>query len=224
VSSSKPFLSRLGLLQAESGLGDPAIFVISNEEVAEELVGETKSFPKYTTQILNLCNQNAQGTRPSVVGQMSDLVQECPYKTYKEWKQWYLSKKPKAIDEATQRIRAMVGNLRTAIALIDDALIKAWVEDLVIAKSFTGLHFQQAILSRVAKMKKTTFRTARPEEESKGIDGYVGQDRVSIKPETYKSKLGLPESIRIPIIYYEKLKDGIRVDASAVISTDGKLG
>jgi MjaI restriction endonuclease len=224
VSSSKPFLSRLELLQAESGLGDPAIFVISNEEVAEELVGETKSFPKYTTQILNLCNQNAQGTRPSVVGQMSDLVQECPYKTYKEWKQWYLSEKPKAIDEATQRIRAMVGNLRTAIALIDDAMIKAWVEDLVIAKSFTGLHFQQAILSRVAKMKKTTFRTARPEEESKGIDGYVGQDSVSIKPTTYKSKLGLPESIRIPIIYYEKLKDGIRVDASAAISTDGKLG
>jgi hypothetical protein len=222
VSSSKPFLSRLELLQAEFGLGDPAIFVISNEEVAEELVGETKSFPKYTTQILNLCNQNAQGTRPSVVGQMSDLVQECPYKTYKEWKEWYLSKKPKAIDEATQRIRVMVGNLRTAIALIDDAMIKAWVEDLVIAKSFTGLHFQQAILSRVAKMKKTTFQTARPDEESKGIDGYIGKDQVSIKPETYKSKLGLPESIRVPIIYYEKLKDGIRVDASALMP-DRKL-
>ena len=202
---------------------DSRIFVISNEELAEELVGETKTFPKYTTQILNLCNQNAQGTRPSVVGQMSELVQECPYRTYKEWRQWYLSKKPNAIAEATQRIKTMVGNVKTAIAFIDDNMIKTWVEDLVIAKSFTGLHFQQAILSRVAKMKRTTFRIARPDEESKGIDGYIGLEKVSIKPETYKSKLGLPESIRIPIIYYEKLKDGIKVDAASVFGTEPKL-
>jgi len=198
-------------------LKDSRIFIISNEELAQELVGETKTFPKYTTQILNLCNQNAQGTRPSVVGQMSELVQECPYKTYREWRQWYLSRKPNAIADATQRIKTMVGNLRAAIVLIDDNMIKTWVEDLVIAKSFTGLHFQQAILSRVAKMKRTTFRIARPDEESKGIDGYIGQEKVSIKPETYKSKLGLPESIRIPIIYYEKLKDGVRVDAGAIM-------
>jgi hypothetical protein len=204
-------------------LKDSRIFTISNEELAEELVGETKTFPKYTTQILNLCNQNAQGTRPSVVGQMSELVQECPYRTYKEWRQWYLSKKPNAIADATQRIKTMVGNLRAAIALIDDNMIKTWVEDLVIAKSFTGLHFQQAILSRVAKMKRTTFRIARPDEESKGIDGYIGQEKVSIKPETYKSKLGLPESIRIPIIYYEKLKEGVRVDAGAIMPREKLL-
>jgi hypothetical protein len=198
-------------------LRDSSIFTISNEEIAEEFVGDTKIFPKYTTQILNLCNQNAQGTRPSVVGQMSELVQECPYETYGEWRQWYLSRKPNAIADASQRIKTMVGNLRAAIVLIDDNMIKTWVEDLVIAKSFTGLHFQQAILSRVAKMKRTTFRIARPDEESKGIDGYIGQEKVSIKPETYKSKLGLPESIRIPIIYYEKLKDGVRVDAGAIM-------
>jgi hypothetical protein len=204
-------------------LKDSRIFIISNEELAQELVGETKTFPKYTTQILNLCNQNAQGTRPSVVGQMSELVQECPYRTYKEWRQWYLSKKPNAIADATQRIKTMVGNLRAAIELIDDNMIKTWVEDLVIAKSFTGLHFQQAILSRVAKMKRTTFRIARPDEESKGIDGYIGQEKVSIKPETYKSKLGLPESIRIPIIYYEKLKEGVRVDAGAIMPREKLL-
>ena len=199
------------------GLKDPRIFMISNGELAEELVGETNTFPKYTTQILNLCNQNAQGTRPSVVGQMSELVQECPYRTYKEWRQWYLSKKPNAIADATQRIKTMVGNIRDAIALIDENMIRAWVEDLVIAKSFTGIRFQGAILSRVAKMKRTTFRIAQPDEESKGVDGYIGQEKVSIKPETYKSKLGLPESIRIPIIYYEKLKDGVRVDAGAIM-------
>ncbi len=72
-------------------------------------------------------------------------------------------------------------------------------------------------------MKKTTFRLARPDDESKGIDGYIGQTSVSIKPMTYKSKLGLPESIRIPMIYYEKLKDGIKVDAESVLGREMKL-
>lgn len=31
-------------------------------------------FPKYTTQIINIANQNAGGTRPKVVGQMSELI------------------------------------------------------------------------------------------------------------------------------------------------------
>ncbi len=199
------------------------MFVISNEELTEELAGELKIFPKYATQILNLCNQNAQGTRPSVVGQMSELIQGCPYRTFKEWRQWYLSRKPNAIAEATQRVKRMVDNLKAAVALIDDRLIQAWVEDLVIVKSFTGLRFQQAILTRVAKIKRTTSRIARPDEESKGIDGYIGQDPVSIKPDTYKSKLGLPESIQIPIIYYEKLKDGIRVDAGSILAKDEVL-
>ncbi len=154
---------------------------------------------------------------------MSDLVLECPYKSYREWREWYLSRKPNAIVDATQRIKKMVNNLKAALALIDDDLIQAWVEDLVIVKSFTGLRFQQAILSRLAKMKRTTSRIAKSDEESKGIDGYIGQEPVSIKPETYKSKLGLPESIRIPIIYYEKLKDGIRVDAKSVLGKESKL-
>jgi len=94
---------------------------------------------------------------------------------------------------------------------------------LVIVKSFTGLRFQQPILIWIAKMKRTTFRLATPHEESKGIDGYIGQEAVSIKPITYKSKFGLPESIRIPIIYYEKLRDGIRIDAGSILAKERSL-
>lgn len=44
---------------------------MKNEELIQELIGSKNDFPKYTTQILNLANQNAQGTRPRVVGQLS---------------------------------------------------------------------------------------------------------------------------------------------------------
>ena len=49
---------------------------ITNQELAADLSGCALAFPKYTTQLMNLANQNAQGTRPSVVGQMSELIQE----------------------------------------------------------------------------------------------------------------------------------------------------
>jgi hypothetical protein len=47
------------------------------EEEREKLVAEIDpEFPKYTTQIMNTANQNAQATRPRVVGQMSEIVEE----------------------------------------------------------------------------------------------------------------------------------------------------
>jgi len=80
------------------------MFKIKNTELVKEIVGEAKTFPKYTTQIINLANQNSQGTRPKVVGQLSDLIQECPHKEYAKWKEWYLNKKKNAISDATEKI------------------------------------------------------------------------------------------------------------------------
>ena len=49
---------------------------IPNAEVQNLLSGKKIVYPKYVTQIINLANQNAQGTRAKVVGQMSELIQE----------------------------------------------------------------------------------------------------------------------------------------------------
>jgi hypothetical protein len=52
---------------------------------------------------------------------------------------------------------------------------------------------------------------AEPEEESGGIDGYIGGTPISIKPRSYEAKPMLPESIGVRINYYEKVKDGINL-------------
>lgn len=49
---------------------------IKNEELLELNESSTPQFPKYTSQLINLANQNAQVTRPKVVGQLSELFQE----------------------------------------------------------------------------------------------------------------------------------------------------
>lgn len=184
---------------------------IGYAEIQKVVVGDVPVYPKYVTQLLNLANQNAQGTRPRVVGQMSDLIRSFDGETIDEWILWYEERYPEARKEATDRIEKMVARLREAIDLIDRALIETWVRDLILYKTYIGLKFQEAILRKVADLKGTTYRLAERREESQGIDGYIGYTPVSIKPITYRSKGGLVEEIQVEIIYYEKKKGGIDI-------------
>ena len=185
---------------------------IKNEEVATLSNATIYNFPKYTTMIVNLVNGTAQATRPKVVGQMSDLIQEFDGKTLDEWIEWYSARMPNAIDAATKKISSLMSEIKKAVELIDDELIENWVKDLVYNKTFCGLKVQQAILSFIASMYGKEWRLASKEEEAKGIDGFIGDSPVQIKAETYKQKGQLNEVIEVPIIYYEKKKDGLNIE------------
>lgn len=185
---------------------------ITSEEIRKYLDIETPEFHRYMAPLINLANQYAQGTRPKVVGQMSELIQEFKGKTLSEWEDWYLKKNPDAIKNATEKIFQKLQELKNAIKSIDRETVEKWVKDLVIVKTFVGLRFQEAILKKGAEIKGTNYRLSESDEESKGIDGYIGDIPVSIKPYTYKVKAALPEHIGIKIIYYKKIGDGIEVD------------
>lgn len=185
---------------------------ISNGEI-EKLSNASKyPFPKYATQIINLLNSNAQGTRPAVVGQMSELIQEFQGKTLEEWIEWYSIRQPDAVQKATDKIFAMYQLMSEAFAVIDRPMIEAWVKDLVHTKTYCGLKFQSAILAFLAEKYNTTWRLANVEEEAQGVDGYVGNKPVQIKSSTYKLEARLAENIEIPIVYYDKKKDGISIE------------
>lgn len=184
---------------------------IKYEEIKEIEIGEVPKFPKYTTQLLNLANQNSQGTRPRVVGKMTELIQEFDGNTIIEWIEWYEERHPDAREKASDKIEAMIGKLSQAIDKIDRPMIEKWVKDLVLYKTFIGLHFQEAILKKVADIKDTTYQLPTSEEESKGIDGYINGKSISIKPVSYRSKAQLSEEIAAEMIFYEKKRGGITI-------------
>ena len=80
------------------------------------------------------------------------------------------------------------------------------------------MRFQEAILKKGAEIKKTSYRLSDPDEEAKGIDGYIGKIPVSIKPESYKIESFLPELINYKIIYYKKTKNGMDIDYGEILS------
>ncbi len=189
-------------------------FNISDEFICSCNEALPLEFPKYTSQLMNLANQNAHGTRPKVVGQLSELFPEYLNSdldpTKEGWEKWYLKNYPDAMDTAVERINDQIENLKNTLPLVTKDMIKSWVSDLIINKTFNGLYFQKAILQAVAKQENTTFRLANPSEESQGIDGYIGDMPVSIKPDTYEMNR-LSEEINVKIIYYTKKKSGITV-------------
>ncbi len=190
---------------------------ISVEEIRKYLEIETPEFPKYVSPLINLANQYAQGTRPRIVGQMSELIQQFTGKKMSEWEKWYLEQKPEAIKAATEKILKKLENFRDALDKTDESVVEQWVRDLVIVKTFIGLRFQEAILKKGADIKGTNYHLSNPEDEAKGIDGYIGDIPVSIKPHTYKVKAALPEHIAKKIIYYKKVDKGIEVDYGEIL-------
>lgn len=192
------------------------IYNLKNESIEGYNESENYSFPKYTSQLINWANQNAQGTRPRVVGQMSELFPEFVNSTHhvaiEYWKRFYVMKHPEAFEEATDKIYAQIENLREAIQLIDREMVERWVEDLIINKTFNGMYVQKAILASLADLKDTDYRLATPEEEAKGIDGFVGGVSYSVKPDTYKTMGRLSEVIDVKMIYYTKTKTGLKIE------------
>ena len=187
-------------------------FKIKNDKVAELSNAPQYEFPKYVTQFINLVNSNAGGTRPKIVGQMSELIKEFDGRTIDEWITWYSEKNPDAIDNATEKIWSMRKIMKSAFDSITKEMIENWVKDLVYIKTFCGLKFQTAIISAIASQLGKDWREATPEEESRGIDGLIGDKPIQIKPTTYKLETRLSETINIPIVYYDKKKDGISIE------------
>lgn len=191
-------------------------FTIKNKEIEAANDSRSYQFPKYTSQLMNWANQNAQGTRPKVVGQMSELFPEFLSSgeeiTVENWEKWYLDRFPDAFAVATDKIYAQVQNLQEALPRIDKEMVRAFVKDLIINKTFNGLYFQKAILAFLADQWHTSYRLAAPVEEAVGIDGYVGGTPYSIKPDTYKTMGRLSESIEVKMIFYNKTKTGLTIE------------
>ncbi len=186
--------------------------VLSSAEVRELLNAPPPELPTYVSPILNLANRFASGTRPKVVGQMSDLIQEFDGRSLDEWAAWYQGSHPDAIAKAVNLIRSKLTEFKRVIENITDEMIELWVKDLVLVKTFVGLKFQEAILKKVAESTGLSYSLSSPEQESKGIDGVIGGHEVSIKPTSWKDQVIQRDTLQGVLIYYQKTDDGLEIE------------
>lgn len=184
-------------------------FIVTKKELMHISGYKEKKFPKYTASLINLLNRWARGTADTVVGHMATLAQECPYKDYEKWKKWYFENHPNTIDEAVKLIMSKKNEVKDSFSKIDEKLVRDWVIDLVIDKSFWGLKIQEAVLLKIKELTGKKTRLANKAEESKGIDGFIENIPVQIKPTSYKTASSVKtEELRAKTIFYEKQPNG----------------
>lgn len=186
--------------------------ILSSAEVRELLDAPPPKLPTYVSPILNLANRFASGTRPRVVGQMSELIQEFDGRSLDDWANWYQERHPDAVAEAVRLIRNKLTEFKRVIDNITDDMIELWVKDLVLVKTFIGLKFQEAILKKVAEATGLNYELATSEQESQGIDGVVGNQEVSIKPASWKDQVIQRETLQGVLVYYHKTDDGLEIE------------
>jgi hypothetical protein len=169
----------------------------------------------YIGSVINLGNSFSQATRAKNVGQLSDLIQvfrdsECNHST-EEWERFYHEKIGKhKIQQASDKIWEYVLRIKENLNSLSKEDVYEWTNDLIINKTFSGLQLQLDILEMICN--NNDYRLANSEEESKGIDGFVNGEPVSIKPHTYKKTIQSgKESIPYRIIYYKQTKNGLIV-------------
>lgn len=189
-------------------------FRISEEErerlVAEEVQEFPIEFPKYTTQLLNPANRFAQSTRDDVVGNMSELIEEFreehPEGTFEDWVNFYFEEYDgeQRIQDATEKMYPMVEKMKEAFEQVDRDMTRDFIRDLVLFKTYEGFDIQEAVLRKLGEKFDVETRRATSEEERQGIDGYIGDQPVQVKAETYKDNL--QDNIAVPIVYYDENK------------------
>tara|TARA_R110000772_G_scaffold109849_3_gene213215 strand:+ start:215 stop:799 length:585 start_codon:yes stop_codon:yes gene_type:complete len=179
---------------------------LTNPDMRKLLKLPDLKLPKYWSPIINLANGYSRATRPENVGSMTSLMGEFNGGSVEEWEEFYNKKHPSAISSAADTIKKMLYKMNNDH--IDLKAVKSWVIDLIINKTYVGLNVQEAILAKISKEENLPYRQSTITEESVGIDGFIGNVPISIKPTTYKNN-NLLENIECYIIYYEKKSTGI---------------
>lgn len=143
---------------------------------------------------------------------MSELIQkfrdDCASHEVGDWERYYNGNDK--IDAATDKIWECVLAIKENLNELTKEDVRAWTHDLIINKTHSGLQIQLDVLKLSSDGK--SYRLATVSEEAKGIDGFIGDEPVSIKPNTYKKTINCgKEKIPYRVIYYTNGNNGVKI-------------
>lgn len=197
---------------------------ITSEEREEIVRGVREEFPTYTTQLLNLANQNAQSTRSEYVGKMKTIVSEFedkhPEGTYNDWVEFYMHQYDggEKLEASSERLYEMIEKMRHAMDEIDEEMASRYVRQLVLYKTYMG---NKADIEEIifTKLEQVYSREVTREPDS-WIEGYLGD--IPITFHSLDSGVEERPGGDAVVIYYR-----VKSDNSVVVDThelDEELG
>ncbi len=136
----------------------------------------------------------------SRVGNMTNIVLNSKAKTIDEFRKEYLSKYGDMFRENQQKYLELIKKKHLDRRYFTDTFIKEYFERFVINNSFVGIKNQDIICKYLAKKYNKTYRVATSDEDTAGIDAYIGDKPVQIKGK----KWGVPGDDSMYVYYDTK--------------------
>lgn len=143
-------------------------------------------FPLYSKPILNIATQNSKATQVKLVGSMKEQWTQFLASgghSVQEWEDWYMANGGKdKIKKATDKLYEMLNKMPLDHTVFTRDLAEQYILDLVINKTHYGMSGEYHSVLAAAKHFNLSYRFSTPEEESQGIDAWIGDKPVQIKP------------------------------------------
>lgn len=161
---------------------------------------ESRQWRPYVSGFLNFANRMSQATRVKNLGSTSQLFRafrqsEGAVTSLHDWERFYTNQVVnedqqsglEAISTAGARLYAQVDRIRAELDQITPQECEDYVRDLVIDKSFIGHGIEEAVLRKIAEKTGRIFTPSTLDDERRGIDGYLDDEPVSVKPASYRA-------------------------------------
>lgn len=143
-------------------------------------------FPLYTKPILNIATQNSKATQVKLVGSMKEQwtkFMATGGRSVDEWESWYMDNGgQKKIQAATDKLWEMLNKMPLDHAVFTRDLAEQYILDLVINKTHYGMSGEYHSVLAAAQYFDKPHRFSTAEEESQGIDAWIGDYPVQVKP------------------------------------------
>lgn len=147
-------------------------------------------FPKYSKPVLNIAAQNSKATQVKTVGSMKELFTEFlataqdAGHSVEAWEEFYFTRYNgrEKIALATDKLWAMLSKMPLDTTILNKEVANAYIIDLVINKTHYGMSGEYYAVLATAMHFKLNYRFSTAEEESQGIDAWIGNKPVQVKP------------------------------------------
>lgn len=144
-------------------------------------------FPLYSKPILNIATQNSKATQVKLVGSMKEQwtqFMSTGGRSIEEWEAWYMNNGGAAkIRAATDKLYEMLNKMPLDHSVFTRELAELYIQDLVFNKTHYGMSGEYHSVLAVAQYFGAEHRFSTPEEESQGIDAWLGDCPVQVKPQ-----------------------------------------
>lgn len=168
--------------------------IVDDTEVYDDLPGfDWNKYQRGFMGILNNSYNQSCNSGTKVLGDMSEITSEFEGGSYEDFIEFYNDeydgeqRKYDAIDKMAENL---VSRIESVGGTLDWGYAVSWASryiESMLVNSYRGFMDEERAIELVADELQMPWRVAPPEDESRGIDGYIGGRSVQVKPDTHTS-------------------------------------